>query len=161
MYRSCSVFKRPFVKRFTLCYRSVVLSCLSACNVHALWPNGWTDQDETWTQVGLGSGHIVLDGDPAPPAPKGEAPPPIFGRYLLRPNGCRDRDATWHGGRTRPRRLCIRRGSCSPPPKRAEPQQIFGPCLLWPNGWMHQDAAWYKGRPQPRDFVLDGDQLPA
>ena len=34
-------------------------------------------------QVGLGPGHIVLDGDPAPP-PKGAQPPPIFGPYLLR-----------------------------------------------------------------------------
>jgi len=39
-------------------------------------------------QVGLGPGHIVLDGDPAPPPPKGGgAPPPIFGPYLLQPNG--------------------------------------------------------------------------
>jgi len=49
------IFGRPFVKRFALCYRSVVcLSCLSVCpvcrvcNVGVLWPNGWTDQDETW-----------------------------------------------------------------------------------------------------------------
>ena len=49
------LFGRPFVKLFTLCYRSVVcLSCLSCpvclsvCDVRALWPNGWTDQDETW-----------------------------------------------------------------------------------------------------------------
>jgi len=34
-------------------------------------------------QVGLGPGHNVLDGDPAPPTPK----PPIFGPYLLWPNG--------------------------------------------------------------------------
>jgi len=27
---------------------SVCLSCLSVCNVGVLWPNGWTDQDETW-----------------------------------------------------------------------------------------------------------------
>jgi len=27
------------------------------------------------TQVGLGPGHIVLDGDPAPPPPKGHSPP--------------------------------------------------------------------------------------
>jgi len=33
------------------------------------------------TQVGLGPGHIVLDGDPAP-SPKGTQPP-IFGPYLL------------------------------------------------------------------------------
>jgi len=39
------------VKRFALCYRSVVcLSCpvLSVCDVGVLWPNGWMDQDETW-----------------------------------------------------------------------------------------------------------------
>jgi len=37
-------------------------------NVGVLWPNGWMDQDAT-TQVGLGPGHIVLDGNPAEPAP--------------------------------------------------------------------------------------------
>jgi len=43
-------------------------------------------------QVGHGPGHIVLDGDPAPPPPKGHSP--IFGPYPLRPNGCRDQDTT-------------------------------------------------------------------
>ena len=38
------------------------LSVLSVCDVRALWPNGWTDQDETWHA----GGHIVLDEDPAP-----------------------------------------------------------------------------------------------
>jgi len=49
-------FERPFVKRSALCYQSVVclfvclsvLSCLSVCDVGALWPNGYMDQDETW-----------------------------------------------------------------------------------------------------------------
>ena len=41
-------FWATFVKRFALCYRTVVLSCLSVCNVGVLWPNGWMDQDETW-----------------------------------------------------------------------------------------------------------------
>ena len=36
--------------------------------------------------VGLGPGHIVLDGDPAPPPQKGGTPP-IFGPCLLWPNG--------------------------------------------------------------------------
>jgi len=63
------VFGRPFVKRLTLCYRTVVLS---ACNVGILWPNGWMDQYETWHGVGLG--HIVLDQDPAPPQ-KAHSPP--------------------------------------------------------------------------------------
>ena len=59
-------------------------------------------------QVGLDPGHIVLDGDPAPPPPKGHSPHPIFGPYLLRPNGCMDQDATWYGGRPQPRGLCVR-----------------------------------------------------
>ena len=102
-------------------------------------------------QVGLGPGHIVLDGDPAPPPPKGHSSPhPIFGPYLLWPKGYMDQDATWYGGRPRPRRLCVqwmktplgmevdlgpghivldgvpalrKRGTAASP---------FGPCLFWP-----------------------------
>ena len=55
-----------------LVYRSVV--CLSVCDVGVLWPNGWTDQDETWHGVDLGRGHIVLDGNPTPPHRRGTAP---------------------------------------------------------------------------------------
>ena len=67
-------FGRPFVKRFALCYRSVVLSvcpacpvCLSVCPV--------CDVGVRWH-----GGHIVLDGDP-PPLPQGGTVPnfrPIF-----------------------------------------------------------------------------------
>ena len=36
--------------------------------------NGWMDQDATWyTEVGLGPGDIVLDGDPAPLTERGTA----------------------------------------------------------------------------------------
>ena len=38
------------------------------------------------TEVGFGPGHIELDGDPAPPSPKG-AQPRVFGPCLLWPNG--------------------------------------------------------------------------
>jgi len=44
------IFGRPFVKRFALCYQTVVCpSCQSVC----VWrwcivANGWMDQDETW-----------------------------------------------------------------------------------------------------------------
>jgi len=54
---------------------------------------GWIEM-KLGTQVGLGPVHIVLDGDPARPPPKGHNPP-IFGPYLLRPNGLMDQDATW------------------------------------------------------------------
>jgi len=44
-----TIFRRPFVKRFALCYGTVVcLSVCPDCNVGVLWPNGWMDQDETW-----------------------------------------------------------------------------------------------------------------
>jgi len=96
----------PFVKRFALCYRSVV--CLSLCNVRALWPNGWTDQDETWhARRPRPWPHCVRWG-PSSPSPKGHRPHPIFGPYLLRSNGCMDQDATWYGGRPQPRGLCVR-----------------------------------------------------
>jgi len=66
-----AVFGRPVVKRFALCYRTVILSVLPVCpgcDVGVFWPNGWTGQDKTWHGgIGLGPGDIVLDGDPAPP----------------------------------------------------------------------------------------------
>jgi len=85
-----SVFGRPFVKWFALCYRTVVCLvcpvmsvCLSVCDVGVLWPNGWMDQDETW---------------------HGGRPP--FRPYCIR----------W--SRRRPRRHCVRWGPNSPAPKR-------------------------------------------
>jgi len=48
-------------------------------------------------EVGLGPGHIVLDGEPAP-LPKNGAELPIFGPFLLSPNGWMDQDGIWHGG---------------------------------------------------------------
>ena len=99
-----TVFGRPFVKRFALCYRSVVclsvclsvcpvLSCLSVTCVHC-GQMVVRIKTKLGMQVGLGPRHIVLDGDPAPPPPKGHSPPTIFGPYLLRPNGCMDQDVT-------------------------------------------------------------------
>jgi len=41
------------------------------------------------TEVGLGPGHTVLDGHPAP-LPKKGAQPQIFGPFLLWPNGWMD-----------------------------------------------------------------------
>ena len=39
------------------------------------------------TDVGVSPGHIVLDGDSAPPKRGHSPPPPIFNPYLLWPNG--------------------------------------------------------------------------
>jgi len=71
-------FGLPFVKRFTLCYRTVVLPVLSVTLVYCGQTVGRI-KIKLGVQVGLGPGQIVLDEDPAPSLPKGTAPnfPPI------------------------------------------------------------------------------------
>ena len=46
-------------------------------------------------EVGVGPGHIVLDGDPVFLRKK-RTEPPIFGPSLLWPNGWMHQDATWY-----------------------------------------------------------------
>jgi len=80
-------------------------------------------------QVGLGPGHIVLDGDQAP---KKGAEPPIFGPFQSWPNGWMYQDTTWYGGRPQPRRHCVRWGLRThlPSPKgyggRPQPRRLCG-----------------------------------
>ena len=64
------------------------LPCLSVTFVHCGQTVGRIKM-KLGMQVGLGPSHIALDGDPAPPPPKG-AEPPIFGPCLLWPDGCMD-----------------------------------------------------------------------
>jgi len=128
------------------------LSVLSVCNVRVLWPNGWTDQDETWHAGRPRPWPHCVRWGPSYPSPKG-AHPPIFGPYRLRPNGCMDQDVTWYGGRPRPRRHCVRWGP-SPLPQ------------LSAHFYCGQTAACIKMSLGielglvPGDFVLDGTQLP-
>ena len=98
-YTDIAISGQPFVKRFALCYRTVVPSSMS-CNVGVLWPNSWTYQNETWHGGRPWPRPHCVDRDPAPA--KG-AQPPIFGPCPLWPNGWMDQDATWYGGRL----LCI------------------------------------------------------
>jgi len=80
------IFGRSFVKRFALCYRTVV--CVSLCLVTLVYCGqtaGWIKMP-LGAEVGLGPGHIVLDGDPAAHR-KGHISPFYFRPCLLRPNG--------------------------------------------------------------------------
>jgi len=113
-------------------------------------------------QVGLGPGHIVLDGDPAPPSRKG-AQPPIFGPYLLRPNGCMDQDVSWYGARPRPpTRHRVRCGPSYPQKKgTATPTQFLAHVHCGQMaGWMKTPlgAEVYLG---PAHIVLDRVPAPA
>jgi len=87
------IFGRPFVKWFTLCYWTIVLSCLSVCDVGVLWPNSWMDQDKTWHRGGPRPRPHCVRWGPASPTPQKRAQPPIFGLCLLWPNGWMDQDA--------------------------------------------------------------------
>ena len=130
------------------------LSCLSVCNVGVLWPNGWTDQDETWHAGRPRPWPHCARWGPSSPSRKG-AQAPIFGPYLLRPNGCMDQDVTWYGGRPRSSGDFVLDGDPAPPPQRGgEIPQNFGPCLLRPNGWMDEAGTWHGGRPHPRRLCV-------
>jgi len=131
-----TIFGRPFLKRFALHYQTVSVLCV--CDVGVLWPKCWMDQGETgMMQVGIGSGHIVLDGGPAPPPPTGHSTQ--FSAHI-----CYDQMAGWI---KMPLRLEVglRPGDFvldedpAPPPQKGDRDPIFGPCLLWPNGWVDQD----------------------
>jgi len=107
-------------------------------------------------QVGLGPGHIVLDGNPAFPPPRGTAP--IFGPYLLWPNGWMDQDRTWHGGGPWSRPHCARWDPAPFPKKGAEPP-IFGPfCSGQTAGWIKMPLGTKVGL-SLGNIVLDGTQL--
>ena len=73
LYTTSPIIGRPFVKRFALCFVTVV--CLSVTLVYRQ--------------------HCVRWG-PSSSSPKGTEPPPQFlGPCLLWPNGWMDQDATW------------------------------------------------------------------
>jgi len=78
---NCSVFGRPSVKRFALCYPSVVLSVLSVCLYVTFVHYGKTVgriKMKLGKQLSLGPGHVVLDGGLVPPPLKGGAETPEF-----------------------------------------------------------------------------------
>jgi len=62
---ACKTVRSMLSDRCPACL-SVCLSVLSVCNVGVLWPNVGRIEMTFGTQVGLGPGHIVLDGDPGP-----------------------------------------------------------------------------------------------
>jgi len=153
---------RPFVKPFALCYRTVVVSVLSVCDVGVLWPNGSMDQDETW-RAGRPRPwpHCVRCG-PSSPSHKGAQLPPRFLAHI-----CCGQMSGWIK-----MELGVEVGLCpgdfvldgdpaSPSPKTGWTlSPIFGPCPLWPTaGWI-KTALGTEVRLGPGHIVLDGDPAP-
>ena len=137
------------VAHLSNCSALVCLSCpvLLVTLVHCGQRVRWIKM-KLGMRVGLGPGRIVLDGDRAPPSPKGHSPQ--FSAHI-----CCDQRAAWI---KMPLGMevgigpgdFVLDGDAAPLPRKGRSPQIFGACLLWPNGWMDQDATWYGGKPLPR-----------
>jgi len=87
---------RSLSDRCPVCLSCLSWSCLSVTLVYCGQTIGWIKM-KLGMDVGLGPGHIVLDGYPAPPLPKGHSSP-IFCPCLLWRNGRMHQDTTWYGG---------------------------------------------------------------
>ena len=89
------------------------LSCLSVTFVHCGQTVGWIEM-KFGMQVGLGPGHIVLDGDPAPPPQRDTASPNFRPKFIVakRLDGCSCYLAWWQASAQAP--LCQ---MGTPPPK--------------------------------------------
>ena len=105
-------------------------------------------------EVCLDPSDIVLDGDPAPPPPKGGRAPQFSAHIYC------DQTAAWikmplgvEVGIGRGNIVLDAELRTQLHPQGAQPPN-FGPRLLWPNGWMDQDATWYEGRPRPRPYCV-------
>ena len=126
--------------------------CLSVTLVYCCQTVGRIEM-KLGMQVRLGPGHVVLDGDPAPPSPKGHSPQ--FSGHT-----CCGQMAAWIKMSLGmelglgPCDFMLDRDPDPPSPKGGRQSPIFGPCLLWPNGWMHQDATCYACRPEPRGLCV-------
>jgi len=109
-------------------------------------------------RVGLGPGHTVIDGDPAPLPQRDIAPQ--FSAHI-----CCSQMAQWIKmplGRKvglDPNDIVLD-GDPAPLPKKGAESPIFCPCLLCTNGCMDQDATWYGGRPRPRPHCARCDPAP-
>jgi len=128
---------RPFVKRFAVCYRSVIY--LLSCNGVVLWPNGWMDQDETWHGGRPWSRPDCVRWGPSSPHPKGHSPT-LFGTCLLWQNSWLDQDATWYGGRPWSQATLCCMGTHLPPKMREKQPFTFRRMYCGQTAWMDQDT---------------------
>jgi len=130
-----SVSGRPFVRRFALCYRTVVCLSCTVCDIGVLYPNGWMHQDETlhggrprpWS-------HCVRCGPSSPQ--KGPQPPISAHVYCGQTAGWIKMPLGTEVGLS-PCHIVLG-GSPAPPKKGAQLPQIFAVYLCG------QTAGWIK-----------------
>ena len=136
-------------KTVRLCYQTVVclsvsLSVCPVCLFVTLVYCGQTVgriKMKIGMHVGLGPGHIVLDGDPARPPPKGGRALQFLAHICCGQMAAGIKMPLGREVGLSPSDIVLD-GDPAPFPERGRRPPIFGPCLLWPNGWMDQDATW-------------------
>jgi len=136
------------------------LAVLSVTLVYCGQTVGWIEM-KLGMQVGLVPGHIVLDGHPAPPVPKGHSSP-IFGPYLLWSNGWLDQDATWYGGRLGAATGHIALNGDPAPPKKGHnpPQLLDHVCCGQRAGWIKMPVGMEVGIGQDHNVLYGGPSAP-
>ena len=105
----CCFFWWPFVKRFALCYRTIV--CLSDCDVGVLWQMSCPGNVLSGKRL---SGKVIVQETSV----TRYSTPRLFGPCLLWRNGWMDQDATWYRDRPQPRPDCVWWVPKLPPVKR-------------------------------------------
>ena len=92
------------------------------------------------TEVNLGPGDIVLDGDPDPAKGGHSTPHQFWHMYCSQTAAWIKMPLDTEVGLGLDD--IVLDGDPAPPPQGGSPPPflIFGPCLLWRNGWMDQDG---------------------
>jgi len=135
---------------------SVCPSCLPVCNVGVLWPNGWSDPDETWHAcIGLGPGHTVLHGDQAPLPQRDRAP-------QFSAHNCCGQMARWikmpHGREVGlGLRDIVLDGDPAPPPLKVHSPQFSANVCCGQTAECTKMPLGMEVGLGPGDFVFDGD----
>jgi len=117
--------------------------CLSVLSVYLSVTLVYCGQTIGWirmplgTEIDLGLGHTVLDGDPF--LPTGHSSSPLFDPCLLWPNDWVHQNNIWYGGRPRPRRHCVRRRPSSPRERGTEAPPHFSAHV-----YCAQTAGWIR-----------------
>jgi len=139
---------------------SCCLSVCPVCDVRALWPNGWTDQDGSWHAGRPRPWPLCVRWGPSSPSPKGGRSPQFSAHICCSQMAWMDQDATWYGGRPQPRRLCVRWGPRYPSQNGGRaPLPNFQPISIVVKRLQYR-CKMPLGKEvglSPGDFVLDGN----
>ena len=129
----------------------VLSICFSVLSVTLVYggQTAWWIKMKLGVEVVLGPGHIVLDGDPAPPK-RSTAPHQFLAHvrcgqmagWIKMPIGTEVGLGPGH---------IVLDGDRTPLPKKGAQQPPRD--VLWPNGWMDQDSTWY-GCTRPKQHCV-------